>query len=93
MPALNAMLATDSAASASTTARCHVGCASDSCAAMKRVPTRTPAAPAASAAATPRGVAIPPPAITGTETASSTASSSGSSVGPSTPLRPPDSQP
>ena len=58
---------------------------------MKRVPTRTPSAPAASAAATPRAVAIPPAAITGIDTASSTASSSGSSVGPSMRLRPPDS--
>ena len=33
---------------------------------MKRVPTRAPSAPAASAAATPRAVAMPPAATTGT---------------------------
>ena len=62
-------------------------------AAMKRVPTRAPSAPAAKAAATPRAVAIPPAATTGSATASSTSSSSGISAGPSMRLRPPDSQP
>ena len=90
-PTLNASLTTASSAEASMTARTHAGCASDSVAAMKRVPTRTPSAPAASAAATPRAVAIPPAAMTGTFTASSTASRSAISVGPSTRLRPPDS--
>ena len=93
MPTLKARLTTASAARASSTACTQSGCASDSVAAMKRVPTRTPSAPAAKAAATPRAVAIPPAAITGRPTAPSTSSSSGSSAGPSMRLRPPDSHP
>ena len=90
-PSLKASVTTASCADADSSDATQSGWASDSAAAMKRVPTRTPDAPAASAAATPRAVAIPPAATTGTATASSTPSSSGRSVGPSTRLRPPDS--
>ena len=46
--------------------------------AARRVPTHAPLAPAASTAARLRGEAMPPPASTGTDTASKTASSNGS---------------
>lgn len=54
-------------------------CTSASRAAMNRVPTQTPAAPSASAEATPAPVAIPPPATTGMSTARRTAGTSADS--------------
>jgi hypothetical protein len=54
---------------AATTRRLYSSCACASWEAIRRVPTQTPSAPKARAAATPRPSAIPPAAKTGTVTA------------------------
>ena len=63
------MLSSDRAA---ISAAMYDGCAADSLVAMNRVPTRAPAAPAASTAARERPLPMPPAARTGMSTASRT---------------------
>ena len=78
---------------ASTIARLYLSCADDSMVAANRVPIWTPCAPRANAASICLPFAIPPAAITGTETASTTCGTRANVAVSSMPLCPPASKP